>query len=53
MMDDRDGPPLGERHVEGIEHELGLQVMPHGPADNAAREGVEHDGQIEEAGPGR
>jgi hypothetical protein len=45
--------PLRQRHVQCIEHELGLQVVAHGPSDNAPREGIEHDGQIQEPGPGR
>jgi hypothetical protein len=30
-----------------------LRVQAHGPADDAAREGVQNHGKVEEAGPGR
>ena len=49
-MDDVARPALAERHVEGVQHELAAQVLGHRPADNAAAERVQHDGQIEEAG---
>ena len=36
VMNHGDGASLGQGHVHGIEHELRLQVVAHGPADNAA-----------------
>lgn len=48
-----DRPELGQRHFKGIEHQRGLAVMAHRPADDAPRESVRHDGQMQEAGPGR
>ena len=38
---------------ERLEHELGAQVRRHRPADDAAAPDIEHDGQVEEARPGR
>ena len=52
-MDHIDGTPLRQRHVQRVEHELGLEIMAHCPADDAAREGIQHDSQIQEPGPGR
>ena len=52
MVDHAVGPTLPERHVEGIEHELCAQVVGHGPADHAAAEGIQHDGEVQEPGPG-
>jgi hypothetical protein len=53
VVDDLARPPLAERHVQGVEDELGAQVEAHCPADDAPGEGVEDDGKVEEAGPGR
>ena len=52
MVDHAVGPALPEGHVEGIEHEPCAQVVGHGPADHAAAEGIQHDGEEEEPGPG-
>ena len=52
MVDHAVGAALPEGHVEGIEHEPCAQVIGHGPADHAAAEGVQHDGEEEEPGPG-
>ena len=46
-------PPLPERHLKGIEHELRVQGGRHRPADNPTAERIEHNRQVEEAGPGR
>jgi hypothetical protein len=40
-------------HLERVEHQLRGKARRHRPADDAAAAGVEHDRQIEEAGPGR
>src|SRR5205807_10280496 len=40
-------------HVEGVEDEVGAQVRRHRPAHDAAAPGIEDDGKVEEAGPGR
>ena len=45
------GPARCQRHVQGIQHKLCVQGRRHGPADDAAAERVERDGQIQEAGP--
>ena len=52
-MDDVLRPARCQRHVQGIEHELGVQGRRHRPADDAAAERIECDCQIEEAGPRR
>ena len=36
VMDHVDRTPLRQRHVEGIEHELGFQIVAHRPADDPA-----------------
>ena len=52
MVDHAVGPALPEGHVEGIEHEPRAQVVGHGPAHHAAAEGIQHDGEEQEPGPG-
>ena len=46
-------PALPDGHVHGVDDELRLEVVPHGPADDASRVRVEHDDQVQEAPPGR
>ena len=53
MVDHAARPPLPERHVESIEHHLRVQSGCHRPANDPAAERIEHDRQIEEAGPRR
>jgi len=53
MVDHAIRPSLPERHGEGIEHHLRVQGGRHRPADDPTAEGIEHDRQIEEAGPCR
>ena len=53
VMDHVRRPALRERHVERLEHELRAQVRRHRPADDAAAPRVEHDSEVEEAGPRR
>ena len=53
MMDHITRLALFDRHVESIEHELGLEIVTHRPADDTPREGVEDNGQIEKARPCR
>jgi hypothetical protein len=52
-MDDvgRTSPP--KRHVERIQHDLGMQCGCHRPTDNPPAEGIENDGEIEEPRPCR
>ncbi len=52
VMDEVFRPALLVRHLEGAEHEAGARVGGHGPADDTAAEGIQDDGQVEEAGPG-
>ena len=40
---------LAHGHLERVEDQLGAQVVGHRPADDAAREGVEHDREMHEA----
>ena len=53
MVDHAARPPLLERHVEGVEHDLPVQGARHRPAHDPTAERIEHDRQIEEASPGR
>ena len=52
-MDDVGRLALSDRHVQRVKDELGFQTVPHSPADDPAGESIEHDGQIQEPGPGR
>jgi len=38
--------------LQSLQDQLGAQVSGHGPADDPAAPGVEHDGQIEKPSPG-
>jgi len=42
----------GERHVQRRKHDIGVQRQRHRPANDPPAEGVEHDGEVEKAGPG-
>ena len=48
VMDHLLRPALTDSHLEGVQHELGAQMVCHRPADDLAAPGVEHDGQVEE-----
>lgn len=48
-VNDVPGPALSDRHVHRIDDQLSLEVVPHGPPDDPAAEGIEDDGQIQEA----
>src|SRR5487761_1606338 len=52
MSDGTPGLAAEDRHLESFDHQLGVEGGAHGPADNAAREDVEDDGQVEPAFPG-
>jgi hypothetical protein len=39
--------PLGDRHVEGVQDQVGAQVVGHRPADDPAGEAVQHDREVE------
>jgi hypothetical protein len=45
----RPAPPHG--HLERVDDEPGLHALVDRPADDAAREAVDHDGEVEEALP--
>lgn len=47
MMDHVARPALRGGHLERIEHERGLHAAIHRPADDAAAEDVEHDGEVQ------
>jgi hypothetical protein len=53
MMNDIGRPPLRHRHVERGEGKLGAQVRFHGPANYPPAPGVQHDREIQKAGPDR
>jgi hypothetical protein len=46
------GLALGDRHVEGVQHQLGAQVVGHRPADDPAGEAVQHNREVEPAAAG-
>src|SRR5512134_2726642 len=48
-----DGLPVMESLLEGIEPEAGVGCARHPPADDAADRGVDHEGDADEARPGR
>ena len=50
MMDDIVGLLGRERHVEGVEHDAGLQIGREGSSDDPARPGVENDRKVEKSG---
>src|SRR5215210_1817271 len=41
-----------DRHVQSIKHEIGFQVVRHGPADDLSGVCVEHEGEVEPSLPG-
>lgn len=45
--------PLGQRHVQGIQHQLGAQVVLDRPADDLVRPDIQHQGEVDRARPGR
>src|SRR3990172_5799420 len=47
------GSPAPDRHLEGIEGELGAERARHPPADDPAGKDVDDEGGVAEAGPGR
>src|SRR5712692_7460141 len=46
------GPAPADRHLEGFDHQKGVQAGTHRPTHDPAREDVEDDGQVEPAFPG-
>ena len=52
MVNDPFRPASPDRHVQGIDHQLGPQVGGHRPAHHAAAEGIHHYGQIQKPRPG-
>ena len=53
VMDHPSGWSPQQRHVQGIKHQLPGERAGHRPADDAAAKGVEHDGEVDKARPGR
>src|SRR3954451_8665672 len=53
MMDHVSRPTLTEGHVQGIQNQLGSQMVGHRPADHPAAPDIYDDRQIEEARRGR
>ena len=52
MMDDLAGSALCIGHFQRLQHQLTAQMILHRPTDYATTEGIDHHGQIQEAGPG-
>ena len=48
-----DGPAVVERLLQRIEHEAGVGRARHPPADDAPGKGVDDEGDVDEARPGR
>ena len=44
-----EGPPLVERLLQGVEHEARMGGAGDPPADDAPGEGVDHEGDVDEA----
>ena len=53
MVDDAARLALRDRHVQRLDDDVGLEAGGHRPADDATAPDIEHDGEVEEAGPGR
>jgi hypothetical protein len=47
------GPPVPDGHLQGIDHQLGAQMLRHGPADHTSAERIEDDREREKALPPR
>ena len=52
MVHDLVRPPLTECHLQGIQDQLGSQMRGHGPPDDPAAAGIEHNGKEQEPRPG-
>jgi hypothetical protein len=52
-MNDPGRLALPQRHAERVQDQLGAQMARHRPADDAAAEGVEHDGEVKKPGQSR
>src|SRR3954471_18252392 len=48
-----DRPSLVQGLLQGIQYKAGVRSARHAPADNAPGKGVDHEGDIDEARPGR
>ena len=53
VVDHTGRPPLSQRHVERVQHELGAQMIRHRPADDPSTPRIDHDRQIQEPRPRR
>ena len=53
MMDHLSRPTLAEGHVQGIQNQLGSQMVRHRPTDDPAAPDIHDDCQVEEARRGR
>jgi hypothetical protein len=49
VVDHRGGSALFERHIQRVEHEIGLEVVLHRPADDASAPRVDDDREEQEA----
>ena len=50
VVPDDGGATLRYRHIEGIEHDMGVHGVTHAPAHHASAELVEDDGEVQQAG---
>src|SRR3954463_7837041 len=48
-----DGPARVQSLLKRVEHEAGVRRPAHPPADDAPGIGIDHEGHVDEAGPGR
>ena len=53
MMDHLSRPTLAEGHVQGVQNQLGSQMVRHRPTDDPAAPDIHDDRQVEEARRGR
>jgi hypothetical protein len=53
VMDHASGATSISRHVEGVDDKRLAHMCRHGPADDAAAEDVQNDGEVEKAGESR
>jgi len=53
VNDARQRPAHRDRHVDGVDNEVGTHVAGERPADDPTTEDVEHGGEVAEPDPGR
>jgi hypothetical protein len=53
VVDDIGRLALPQRHAERVQHQLCAEMVRHRPADDAAAERIEHDGEVKKPGQSR